>query len=82
MKTCKVWNYRHAVFGLASEVGEVCALLQKAEYKKEHFSEEELVEELGDVLWYWVFTCLVYGLDPEVVWDRNIEKLEARHGQP
>ncbi len=80
MALCKVWNYRHAVFGLVAEAGEVAGLHQKSEYKGTQIDLEQLSEELGDVAWYWTMCCCVYGLDPIKVLESNVIKLEKRHG--
>ncbi len=80
MALCKVWNYKHAVFGLCAEAGEVAGLLQKEEYKGVPLDREQLQSELGDVLWYWTMVCSVYGFTLEEIMQYNIDKLETRHG--
>lgn len=40
----------------------------------------EICDELGDVLWYVAMVADSAGLDLQLVAQRNIEKLEHRHG--
>ena len=40
---------------------------------------EKLMLELGDVLWYWVRMCQLFGMNPKDVMKANKVKLEARN---
>ena len=68
---------RHAVFGLASEAGEVAGILQK-EYQGHEFDESHIKKELGDCLWMIAEACTALGFDMDDVMNTNIEKLKAR----
>ena len=69
---------RHALHGLASEVGEIHALYQKA-YQGHPFDEAHLLSELGDLLWFMCEMADVYHVTlSEIAW-RNIEKLRDRY---
>ncbi|NFV70955.1 nucleotide pyrophosphohydrolase, partial [Clostridium botulinum] len=41
--------------------------------------EDNLIEELGDVLWYITYLSKVIGVDLETIANRNIEKLRKRY---
>ena len=68
---------RHALHGLASEIGEIHALYQKV-YQGHPFDEAHLLSELGDLLWFMGEMADVYHVTlAEIAW-RNIEKLRMR----
>ena len=68
----------HALFGLASEVGEIHGLFQK-HYQGHDISKPHLVKEIGDCLWFLSELCTACDLDIEVVAAMNISKLRARY---
>ena len=63
MRTCSIPYdqkedmLRHAVFGLASEAGEVAGIMQKV-YQGHPFDKEHLKKELGDCVWSVSTPCL------------------------
>lgn len=69
---------RHAVFGLASEAGEVASLFQK-ELQGHAIEIEHLEKEAGDCLWMLAELCTAYGLKLEDVAKKNIDKLLKRY---
>lgn len=83
MRTCgipydqKKDMLRHAVFGLASESGEVAGILQK-EYQGHEKNTEHILKELGDCLWMIAEACTALNVDMESVMQMNIDKLKAR----
>lgn len=83
MRTCgipydqKKDMLRHAVFGLASESGEVAGILQK-EYQGHDVEIEHLKKELGDCCWMVAEACTALGLNLDDVMQTNIDKLRAR----
>lgn len=73
-----------SVVGLTEEAGEVAGLFKR---QLRHLPKdlvrctpEHFVEELGDVLWYLVAVCDVYGIPLEGLWEYNMKKLEDRYG--
>ncbi|MFR1875772.1 MAG: nucleoside triphosphate pyrophosphohydrolase family protein [Mediterraneibacter faecis] len=84
MRTCSIpyedpiGMLNHAVFGLASEAGEVAGLLQKI-YQGHEFDRDHMKKELGDCLWMIAEACEALGLDMEDVMRTNIDKLKARY---
>jgi NTP pyrophosphatase (non-canonical NTP hydrolase) len=67
-----------ASLGLGAETGEVQGLMEKGLRRNEPVSVDELELELGDVLFYWMATCIASGIDPDDVMHSNIAKLNKR----
>jgi NTP pyrophosphatase (non-canonical NTP hydrolase) len=68
-----------AAAGLSEEAGEVLGLVRKRAFQQREISTEQLIEELGDVLWCLALTADTLGISLNEVAARNIEKLAARH---
>lgn len=68
----------HALWGLSSEVGEVCSLHQKT-HQGHPMDANALRKEIGDVLWMLAELCDVYGFTLEGVSEENIAKLRKRY---
>lgn len=69
---------RHAVFGLASEAGEVAGLMQKR-YQGHDLNIDHMVKELGDCLWMIAEACDAVGITMDDVAQTNILKLIERY---
>jgi len=69
---------RHALFGMASEVGEIHGLFQK-EYQGHAIEETHLKKELGDVLWFVAEFASANGWDLDEIAQLNVDKLRARY---
>lgn len=72
----------YTLLGLGNEAGEVLGKLKKM-YRDDggvltHERQEAIVDELGDVLWYFARACEEAGVDPSNVAYRNIAKLRDR----
>lgn len=84
MRTCNIPYdkkddmLRHAVFGLASEAGEVAGIMQKI-YQGHPFDKEHVKKELGDCLWMIAEACQALGFSMNSVMKLNIDKLKARY---
>lgn len=70
-----VWN----ALGLAGEAGEVADTIKKAVFHQHGVDREELIKELGDVLWYVAALCTKLDVSLAEVMTRNIEKLKRRY---
>lgn len=70
-----VWN----ALGLAGEAGEVADTLKKAVFHRHALDRDELIKELGDVLWYVAALCTKLDVSMGEVMERNIEKLKKRY---
>lgn len=78
-KDLPLWATReHALYGLASEVGEVTGLHQKV-HQGHPLDENALRLEIGDCLWFIAELCDVYGFDMGEVAAANIAKLRNRY---
>ena len=85
------YNRNNAVvypaLGLAGETGEVVDIIKKIVRNQDVNPEleitlgqqENLMFELGDVLWYWCALVKDLGYDPSDIMQANIDKLKARH---
>jgi NTP pyrophosphatase (non-canonical NTP hydrolase) len=70
----------NAAMGLAGEAGEVIDALKKHLYQGHDIDPDEIVEELGDVLFYWTWLAvLLFGFDRAEVMLRNMDKLRNRY---
>lgn len=70
-----VWN----ALGLAGEAGEVADTIKKAVFHQHGIDRDELIKELGDVLWYAAALCTKLNVPISEVMERNIEKLKRRY---
>lgn len=73
----------YLVLGLASEAGEVAGvwkrvLRQDLENKDSEYVREQMLQELGDVLWYVTALCLQNNTSLEELIMINTEKLAKR----
>lgn len=69
---------QHALHGMASEIGELHGLYQKA-YQGHEFDEEHAQKELGDLLWFVAEYCTAMDWDLGLIMMKNIAKLAARY---
>lgn len=69
----------HAAKGLVTEAGEFNDALKKHVFYNRPLDRVNLVEELGDVLWYVAIACDVLGVSLEDVCNANLRKLKARY---
>lgn len=75
----------HALFGLATEVGEVIDPFKKQRYTPHRdvvIDRDEMVKEIGDVLYYLTRVADMQGISMIEVIEANIDKLEKRYGKP
>lgn len=69
----------NAILGLDGETGELANLWKKCLYHGHTITGEDIVEEIGDILWYVAQAADAAGVDLELVAKRNIQKLEKRY---
>ena len=69
----------NGVLGLAGESGECCDIIKKYKYQGHELKKDDLIEELGDVLWYVAETCSGLNVTLEEVASRNLDKLHKRY---
>lgn len=71
-------NALHAAMGLCTEAGEIQDNLKRALFYGKDVDKVNLVEELGDVLWYCALLAHELKVELGDVMEINIEKLRAR----
>lgn len=69
----------NGVLGLAGEAGECADLLKKHYYQDNRPFQDDLIDELGDVLWYVAETAAGLGVKLEDIAQHNVEKLKKRY---
>lgn len=68
-----------AALGLTGEAGEFADKVKKSLFQGHELTEDEMVSELGDILWYIVLGCKALGVSLGEVMHANIKKLEERY---
>lgn len=68
-----------AVLGMCGESGEVADKVKKARCQGHELNTEDLLKELGDVLWYVTLGAQELGFSLDTVARMNVAKLEARY---
>lgn len=72
-------DIQHMLFGMMTELGELVDT-----YKKHYAYGKELdlvnvMEEMGDIMWYWAGMCTITGINTRNTLEVNINKLIARY---
>lgn len=67
------------IIGMASESGEVLDILKKHLFQGHELERDNLIEEVGDVLWYLMFTCIQMDITLEELMEANAEKIRKRY---
>ena len=68
-----------AALGLNGEAGEVSEIIKKHLIHGDDLDRDHLVEELGDVLWYFFHALNAFDISFEEVLEGNVKKLCERH---
>lgn len=76
---CSTTKLVNGVMGLNGEAGECADLVKKHMYQGHDMYVEDMVKELGDVLWYIAEICEGLGVGMEEVAIHNIKKLKKRY---
>lgn len=69
----------HALIGIANEGGELLGLLKKMMFKERHYTDAEIMDELGDVAYYMTRALAALGSSWSELFDANHEKLTKRY---
>jgi len=70
----------NALLGMSGEVGEVHEMFKKHYAFGREIVVDDLIKEIGDILWYLAEMCDAFGFSLEECAKGNIAKLRARHG--
>jgi NTP pyrophosphatase (non-canonical NTP hydrolase) len=65
--------------GIAGEVGELIGQLKKNIYHNHPVDRNNIILEIGDLMWYIANLCNRFNINLEKVFDKNIEKLMLRY---
>lgn len=74
--------YDDLILGLIGEIGEVIEHVKKDRRpgeRRKPLTKEKLIDESGDVLWYFTRFLSENGITLSEVMEYNIKKLEKRH---
>jgi NTP pyrophosphatase (non-canonical NTP hydrolase) len=69
----------HAAMGIASEGGELLGAFKSAFAYGKELDLQNVIEEMGDLMWFIALMCHSMGITMDYVAVRNIEKLYARY---
>ncbi len=69
----------HAVMGAVTEAGELMDALKKSKIYGRPLDRVNLVEEMGDLMWYLAILADELSISFEEAWDKNINKLRQRY---
>lgn len=70
----------HAMIGMCTETGEIQDQVKKHVFYGKPLDRTNLMEEIGDTLWYIGVMSDELGISLEEIMDKNIAKLRARYG--
>ncbi len=69
----------HGVMGAVTEVGELMDAVKKAKIYGRVLDRVNLIEEIGDTMWYLAILADELGVSFEDIWEKNINKLRQRY---
>lgn len=69
----------HAVMGAVTESGELMDAVKKSKIYGRALDRVNLVEEVGDIMWYLAILADELGVSFEDIWEKNINKLRQRY---
>lgn len=65
--------------GLTGEAGEVADIVKKHLFQGHAIDQAKLLDEMGDVLWYYMLILQAVGFTIEEAMQANVEKLKRRY---
>jgi len=71
----------HAAMGMCTEAGEFMDALKKHVFYGRPIDQVNLMEELGDLLWYIAIAASELGFPLDGIMERNINKLKRRYAE-
>lgn len=71
----------HCAIGICSEAGELADNIKREHIYGKDPNIDNLIEELGDLLFYIQATMNVYGLDWQQLYQENADKLARRYSE-
>lgn len=75
-------NWHYPLIGMVGELGELGNKLKKTIRDDNNIITDEkrqmCIDEMGDLAWYFVMLCYELSIDPDLVLENNIDKLQER----
>ena len=75
----KIGELINATLGLFGEAGELSEYIQKGVFHDFSFDKKQLINGLGDIMWYVAQCCNSLNISLDDVMQSNINKLKERH---
>lgn len=69
----------HLILGMQTEVAEIADVFKKSIAYNKKIDLINLKEEIGDLMWYIINFCRIYGFNIEDILQTNINKLQSRY---
>lgn len=76
----QVIDVNHATLGITAELGELAEITKKSFVNNLNLPKEEVVKEVGDIIWYCALALRAVGSSIEEAQAVNLKKLETRYG--
>jgi NTP pyrophosphatase (non-canonical NTP hydrolase) len=73
------FDLSHATYGLAGEAGEFVDAVKKHQIYGQELNKENLLEEIGDLLWYAALAAEILGSNLNDIAENNVMKLQKRY---
>lgn len=80
-KNTEVDGLLHAAIGMSGESGEVLDMIKKVWVYEKLIDPEKLIEELGDIIFYWQAMANLMGISAHEIKLKNMRKLNKRYPQ-
>jgi NTP pyrophosphatase (non-canonical NTP hydrolase) len=81
LKDKRALRLLHGSCGIATEAGELLDAMKKHIFYGKDIDTVNIVEEIGDLMWYSAIILDELGVEFEEVMEKNINKLQARYGE-
>ncbi len=81
LKDKRTLRLLHGSCGIATEAGELLDALKKHIFYGKETDTVNIVEEVGDLMWYCAIILDELGVEFDEVMEKNINKLKARYGE-
>ena len=81
LKDKRALRLLHGSCGIATEAGELLDAMKKHIFYGKEIDTVNIVEEIGDLMWYSAILLDELGVEFEEVMEKNINKLKARYGE-
>lgn len=75
----KVEPLLNAILGLVGEIGELADAVKKWRYQRHYLTEEQIMDELGDVVFYVFLAMHACETNLDMIMHMNVNKLNERY---